>query len=46
MNPAIEPHLAKKNDIRCHEVAMLSEKKLILLLFISKIMGLVSEGFV
>jgi hypothetical protein len=27
MNSAIKKHLAKKNDIRCHEVAILSEKK-------------------
>ena len=27
MNSAIEKHLAKKNDIRFHEIARLSEKK-------------------
>jgi TPP-dependent indolepyruvate ferredoxin oxidoreductase alpha subunit len=37
MSFTIEKHLAKKNDIRCQEMAMLSEKKLILLLFVREI---------
>ncbi len=28
MNPTIEKHLIKKNNIRCHEMAILSEKKI------------------
>jgi hypothetical protein len=27
MNSAIEKHLAKKNDVRSHEMAILSERK-------------------